>query len=95
MAVKSVPMVVTTERGVFFGYGVPDINAQHVRLTNARMVVYWSADCKSVVGLAADGPSNGCKIGPKAPAIIVRNITAIIECGDDAAKKFEGAPWSR
>jgi len=92
---KVVPMVVTTERGVFFGYGVPDINDQHVRLTDARMVVYWSADCRSVVGLAANGPTNGCKIGPKAPAIIVRNVTAIIECNEDAAKKFEDAPWSR
>lgn len=91
---KLVPMVVTTERGVFFGYGVPDINAQHIEIKNARMVVYWSADCRSVVGLAATGPSKACKIGPRAPAIIIRNITAIIECDDAAAKKFEDAPWS-
>ena len=92
---SATPMVVTTERGVFFGYGTPDIEAEHIRLTSARMVVYWSADVKSVVGLAANGPSNGCKIGPAAPAIIVRNVTAIIECSDEAAKKFEGAPWAR
>lgn len=89
-----VPVVVTTERGVFFGYGVLDINAQHIRIENARMVVYWSADCRSVVGLAANGPTKGCKIGPSAPAIIVRNVTAIIECSDSAAKRFEDAPWS-
>lgn len=89
------PLVVTTERGVFFGYGTPDLNAQHVRLTSARMVVYWSADCQSVVGLAAKGPSAGCKIGPKAPAIIVRNVTAVIECNSAAAAKFEEAPWTR
>jgi len=94
MKSKSVPLVVTTERGVFFGYGEPALDAQHVRLTAARMVVYWSADCRSVVGLAANGPSKGCRIGPKAPAIIVRNVTAVIECSDDAAKKFEDAPWS-
>ena len=91
---KAIPIIATTERGVFFGYGEPSLDAQHVRLTNARMVVYWSADCRSVVGLAANGPSNGCRIGPKAPAIIVRNVTAIIECGDEAAQKFEDAPWS-
>ena len=96
MASKNVvPMVVTTERGVFFGYGMPSLDAQHIRIERARMVVYWSADCKSVVGLAATGPSNGCKIGPQVPAIIVRNITATIECNADAAKKFEDAPWSR
>jgi hypothetical protein len=95
MPKQSIPLVVTTERGVFFGYGTPDLNAEHVRLTQARMVVYWSADCRSVVGLAANGPSNGCKVGPAAPALIVRNVTAIIECSNEAAKKFEGAPWSR
>ena len=62
------PIVVTTAHGVFFGYGVPDMNAQHIRIENARMVVYWSADCRSVVGLAANGPSAGCKIGTRAPA---------------------------
>jgi hypothetical protein len=92
---KQIPLVVTTERGVFFGYGEPSLDAQHIRLTSARMVVYWSADCRSVVGLAANGPTNGCKIGPSAPAIIVRNVTAIIECSDEAAKKFDGAPWSK
>lgn len=94
MKTKSVPVVVTTERGVFFGYGEPDLEAQHVRLTSARMVVYWSADCRSVVGLAANGPTKGCRIGPKAPAIIVRNVTAVIECSNEAAEKFESAPWS-
>jgi hypothetical protein len=88
------PVVVTTERGVFFGYGVPDMEAQHMRLDNARMVVYWSADCRSVVGLAANGPTKGCRIGPAAPAMIVRNVTAVIECSDSAAKRFEDSPWS-
>lgn len=92
---KAVPMVVTTERGAFFGYGVADIEAQHIRLTDARMIVYWSADCRSIVGLAANGPSNSCRIGPKAPAIIIRNVTAIIEASDEAAQKFEQQPWSK
>jgi hypothetical protein len=92
---KSVPLVVTTERGVFFGYGSPNLDAEHIRVTSARMVVYWGADCRSVVGLAANGPTNSCRIGPAAPAINIRNVTAIIECSDEAAKKFEQAPWSR
>ena len=92
---KKQPVVVTTERGVFFGYGTPDLDAQHVRLESARMVVHWSADCRSVVGLAATGPSKSCRIGPAAPAMIVRNVTAIIECSDEAAKKFEDGPWAR
>ena len=89
-----VPMVVTTERGVFFGYGTPDLEAAHVKLTNARMVVYWTADCRSVVGLAANGPTNGCRIGPKVSAIMIRNVTAVMEVDEKVASKFEEAPWS-
>jgi len=89
-----VPMVVTTERGVFFGYGTPDLEAAHVKLTNARMVVYWTADCRSVVGLAANGPTNGCRIGPKVSAIMIRNVTAVMEVDEKVAAKFEEAPWS-
>jgi len=89
-----VPMVVTTERGVFFGYGTPDLEAAHVKLTNARMGVYWTADCRSVVGLAANGPTNGCRIGPKVSAIMIRNVTAVMEVDEKVAAKFEEAPWS-
>ena len=93
MAKKDVPLVVTTQRGVFFGYGDP-ANVEHIRIERARMVVYWSQDCRSVVGLAATGPSKQCRIGPAAPSMVVRNVTAIIECTKDAAEKFEGAPWA-
>ena len=91
----NVPLIVTTQhRGVFFGYGAPG-DASTIRIERARMVVYWSADCRSVVGLAATGPSNGCKIGPAAPAITVRDVTSVIECSDEAAKRFEEAKWSK
>ena len=91
---KSVPIVVTTShRGVFFGYGVPS-DSSSIRIERARMVVYWSADCRSVVGLAANGPTAGCKVGPSAPAITLRDVTAIIECSEESAKRFEDTKWS-
>lgn len=90
----SVPVVVTTShKGVFFGYGKPS-DAPSIRIERARMVVYWSADVRSVVGLAATGPTNGCKVGPSAPAVTLRDVTAVIECSEEAAKKFEEAKWS-
>ena len=88
------PIIVTTShKGAFFGYGVPS-DAASIRIEGARMIVYWSADVRSIVGLAATGPSNGCKIGPKAPAITLREVTAVIECSEESAKAFETAPWS-
>lgn len=52
------PAIVTTShRGVFYGLMPGETGSYDgkpiVRLTEARMVVYWGADAKSVVGLAA------------------------------------------
>lgn len=88
-----VPVIVTTaHRGVFFGMGVPS-DAPTIRIERARMVVYWSADVGSVVGLAANGPSSGCRIGPPAPAITLRDVTSVIECSKNASAKFEAMRW--
>lgn len=92
--VNNVPLIVTTaHKGVFFGYGTPS-DAATIRIENCRMVVYWSADVKSVVGLAANGPTAGCRIGPKAPAITLRDVTSVIEMSAEAAAKFEVCKWS-
>ena len=92
---KQAPIIVTTaHRGAFFGYGEPS-DAESIRIERARMIVYWSADVRSIIGLAATGPSNGCKIGPAAPAITLRNVTAVVECSEEATAAFEKAPWSR
>lgn len=91
---KSVPMIVTTaHKGVFFGYGVPSSN-KTVRITEARMAVYWSSDVKGVVGLASKGPSNGCKIGPAAPAITLQDVTSVMEVSKEAEAKWKEEPWN-
>ena len=93
--IKKTPVVVTTiHRGVFFGYASSPDHAATIRIENARMVVYWSPDVRSVVGLAANGPTKACRIGPAAPAIILRDVTAVIECSEEAARKFEAQVWS-
>lgn len=92
---KQVPLIVTTKhKGVFFGYGTPS-DAETIRIERVRMVVYWSSDVRGIVGLASTGPSNGCKIGLQAPAITLRDVTAVIEVSPEAAKKFEEAPWTK
>ncbi len=88
-----VPVIVTTShRGVFYGMGIPS-DASSIRIEQARMVVSWSADVRSVVGLAATGPSSSCRIGPPAPAITLRDVTSVIECSPEAAKKFAEFQW--
>ena len=90
-----IPLVVTTQhRGVFFGYGVPT-HESTIRIERARMAVYWSADVKGVLGLAAGGPTKECKIGPQIPAITLRDVTSVMEVSEDAAKKWETGPWKK
>ena len=94
---KLVPVLVTTEfKGVFFGYAVAgEEGPERLRIENARLVVYWTADVRGVFGLAANGPTSGCRIGPKVPAITLFKITSVTEVSGEAAQKFEDAPWSR
>jgi hypothetical protein len=93
-AKKQQALLVTTEhKGVFFGYGSPT-TANTIRLERARMCVYWSQDVRSVVGLAATGPTKTCRIAPAVPALTLSDVTAVMEVSAEAAKRFELGPWS-
>lgn len=90
---KEIPVLVTTaHRGVFFGYA-RDVTGETIALTKARLCVYWSRDVKGFMGLAATGPSVGCRIGPAAD-ITLRNITAVVTVTPEAVAAWERAPWS-
>lgn len=84
-------MVTTEHRGVFFGYAT-DIDGETIELKRARLCVYWSADVKGFMGLAAGGPSASCKVGPAAD-IVLRKITAVLAVTPEAVARWESAPW--
>ncbi len=97
---KQAVLITTLHRGVFFGYAGSDSNIDGfakdgaiVKVTDARNVIYWSADVRGFMGLAANGPSNSCRIGPKVPLARYRNVTAVLNVTPEAAAKFEAAPW--
>mgnify|MGYP001298665149 CR=1 FL=1 len=86
------PVLVTTaHRGVFFGYAT-DVSGETIALKRARLCVYWTADLRGFMGLAANGPSSGCKIGPAAD-IELRAVTAVVAVTPEAVEKWEKAPW--
>lgn len=88
------PVLVTTaNRGVFFGYA-DSTDGDTIKLARARNAIYWSTDVQGFLGLAATGPTKGCRIGPAAD-IELRNITAVVECSAAAVQAWEGAPWSK
>lgn len=87
-------VVVTTEhRGVFFGYA-SDTSGDPITLKRARLCVYWSSDVKGFMGLASNGPTRGCRIGPAVEEIELRKITSVIAVSPEAVKLWESAPWS-
>lgn len=89
---KERPVLVTTaHRGVFFGYATKTAG-DVVALKRARLCLYWSADVKGFMGLAANGPSASCRIGPAAD-IELRAVTAVLEVTPEAVAKWEAAPW--
>ncbi len=91
---NKVAVVVTTEhRGVFFGYGVVTTDST-IRLEQAQMCISWSSDVKGITGLAANGPTSGCRIGPAAPAITLQKVTSIMEVSPEAEAKWKLQPWN-
>jgi hypothetical protein len=86
-------MVTTEFRGVFAGYAT-DVSGDVIELRAARNCVYWSSDVKGFLGLAANGPSRDCKIGPPAD-LQLRKITAVASVTPEAQAKWESHAWSK
>jgi hypothetical protein len=89
---KGRAVLVTTEhRGVFFGYA-RKTDGETIDLKASHLCVYWSADVKGFMGLAANGPTSNCRIGPAAD-ITLRKITAVLTVTPEAERAWLGAPW--
>ena len=84
-------VVTTAHRGVFFGYAT-DIDGAIINLRAARNCLYWPAENKGFMGLAAMGPVQGSRVGPAAN-ISLRDITSVMECTSEAVQAWENASW--
>jgi hypothetical protein len=86
-------LVTTAHRGVFFGY-TTNTDGETIKLRAARNCIYWPASNTGFLGLAAEGPHAGAKIGPAAD-IELRAITCVAVCTPVAIAAWERAPWSK
>jgi hypothetical protein len=86
-------LVTTLHKGVFFGYAATGVKNKAITIRNARNCVYWSADVKGFLGLAANGPTSSCRIGPKVPELTLTDVTSISKVTPEAIKKWEENPW--
>ena len=65
-----------------------------VTLRNARMIVYFSADARSVVGCAATGPGHGARVSPAVDEAVVSGCELVLVCTPAAREAIEAEPWS-
>ena len=90
------PVLVTTlHRGLFFGFTSAKDGDETIRLTKCRNILYWSAECKGFLGLAANGPKTGSKLGPAVDSVEVRDITSVADLSAAVGAAFEAfAVWA-
>lgn len=87
-------LITTDKRGVFSGLiSQKDVEETKMRVENARMVVYWDTATKGVLGLAATGPTKGCRVTKAVPSVILHGVTAVVELTEAAVKAFDKEPW--
>ena len=83
-------LVTTVHRGVFFGYlesGYKD-TAKIVALTDCKNAIYWSGK-NGFLGLAADGPESGSRIGSRAARVVLQDVTSITDVSEKAVAVWE------
>lgn len=96
MSEKRMVLVTTDKdrRGVFFGVLEEyDIVNQIAVLTDAQMALYWSAETRGILGLAAIGPQKGSKITPIIPRAELNGVTGVFDATPDSVEKWRKATW--
>jgi hypothetical protein len=91
MSIERYVVVTTAHRGVFAGYAT-DTSGSTIALRAARCCLYWPAENRGFLGLAADGPKKGARIGPAAD-IELRDVTCVASCTPEAVEAWEKTPW--
>lgn len=90
-----IAVIVTTEhRGVFFGFIEPeDVDKDPIKIYEKQMCTYYSKDMHGVFGLAKFGPSSDCRIGSPVDWAIVKKVTSVVSCSDEAVENWKKKPW--
>ena len=88
------PVLLTTKhRGVFFGYINGDEETRNPVVKDCRNILWWDESCRGFLGLAANGPTDKCRVGPAAD-VKLYDVTCVADVTANAEEKFKAAPWS-
>lgn len=87
-------LVTTSHRGVFFGYQATPLKDGTLTISKARNCLYWTADVKGFLGLAATGPSSSCRVGPAVSTLTLTGVTSVSRVTPAAEKAWTNGPWA-
>ena len=80
-------------RAVLFGRVDADpVPGASVVLYDARMILYWSAPCGGLLGLAASGPKEGTRISARVERVIETCWQQCLSVSTEAAAQIAGWP---
>ena len=91
---KRIPVIVcggSAGRAVIYGYAdeMPEAG-QPFTLHDARMVLYWSAECGGLFGLAATGPAGDTRLTATVSEVQDTSAHQVISVSDEAELAFSG-----
>jgi len=87
-------VVTTLHRGIFVGYANnPNMEAETITLSRARMVLYYSAETKGLTGIGSNGLAKGSRVTPAIGLIGIRDVTSIAQASEKAVLAWEAEPW--
>jgi len=81
-----------TRRGVFAGKLI-EHSGTTARLSDAHMVIYWSSSVRGLLGLAANGPDDKCRITAAVPEIYLEGVDCIMAISEKAFPRWDKVPW--
>lgn len=88
------PIIVSSDqRFLVFGYTLDELDKKPLRMFHTRLILWWSSDVRGLWGLAASGPSDGCRVTVPAVYTIIHDPQLVVECSTAAAAAFERGPW--
>ncbi len=68
------------------------VKGKSVKLTNARMVLYWAQECGGLLGLGAKGPKGKTRITHAVPELVETVWQEWVAVTPEAAKEIDKWP---
>ncbi len=86
-------IIITGYKEIFAGWTNDDPKADIITLTDARQVIYYTAETKGLLGLAANGPGKDSRISNVAPSVTIRQPVNVLLASPEAIDRFATIIW--